>query len=370
MLKLIKLLVKCFGKPTKSKSMEKTKSPFFDPDTSFFELRIVRLTAISFILTFFMMCFLIVFMSNLWGKWDLTYSGFNNLLEYFKVPLGFLALIIPVGAVYAANHRSEQTKKQIYLTHQQNLFTNYYKHIEEFEKFSQERTKRLMSNKILETLPTLDTSIFDVRLFHEALFPKLMVNGTIQANRELLDYLDENFELSQMAHLTSSSSLYEIRTTLVDLTTTLRGICSENGLAIGSLMYFGLQQKIRGVAQYEEVQIELRGESDLQNILDSCHIFIIVDALERIRFTLQFIETCAKFDSSYTRMMCLLPIRHLLTCIPEEHKNKVLNLEYFSEDSIPHNEIYLSVDQRVSKTQISNNIFRGLEFSPPAVRRT
>jgi len=52
----------------------------------------------------------------------------------FRVPLGILATLIPNIALLAASHRSEQTKEQIRITSEQNVFSNYYKHLEEFLK--------------------------------------------------------------------------------------------------------------------------------------------------------------------------------------------------------------------------------------------
>ncbi len=63
------------------------------------------------------------------------YEGVNQLLNIFKVPIGILALIIPIWALLASNHRSVQTKEQIALIQEQNLFANYYKHLEEFKKY-------------------------------------------------------------------------------------------------------------------------------------------------------------------------------------------------------------------------------------------
>ena len=45
-------------------------------------------------------------------------------------------------ALLAANHRSEQTKAQISSNAQQNLFANFYKHIEEFEKYIDTNTDK------------------------------------------------------------------------------------------------------------------------------------------------------------------------------------------------------------------------------------
>ena len=52
--------------------------------------------------------------------WRLDYVGVNNLLIYFKVPLYIASLAFPLVALVATNHRSEQSKKQIEITMEQN----------------------------------------------------------------------------------------------------------------------------------------------------------------------------------------------------------------------------------------------------------
>ncbi len=66
---------------------------------------------------------------------DLSYHGFNKMIEIYRFPLGVLALLIPVIAVLGVNHRSEQTKAQIEITSAQNNFSNHFKHLEEFVKY-------------------------------------------------------------------------------------------------------------------------------------------------------------------------------------------------------------------------------------------
>jgi hypothetical protein len=66
---------------------------------------------------------------------DMSYLGFNYFLVVFRFPLGFLALYVPIIALIASSHRSIQTRAQIQLNIEQNLFANKYKHIEEFEKY-------------------------------------------------------------------------------------------------------------------------------------------------------------------------------------------------------------------------------------------
>ncbi|WP_429933174.1 hypothetical protein [Alteromonas sp. 4B03] len=68
-------------------------------------------------------------------EYESGYSGINNLIEFYKVPLGILALIFPTVALVTANHRSELTLRQIQESQAQNDFANYYKHLEEFNKY-------------------------------------------------------------------------------------------------------------------------------------------------------------------------------------------------------------------------------------------
>lgn len=128
----------------------------FDPKKSFFELRVVWLS-------FWTLTLIAVFL-GIWiaVKSDLTldpsFNGFNFFLSAFRFPLGILAMIIPIIAVLAANHRSEQTKEQIRLTNIQNTFSNHYKHIEEFNKF-------------VEGLEIADIDEIRTRRVHKKIFP-------------------------------------------------------------------------------------------------------------------------------------------------------------------------------------------------------
>lgn len=117
-----------------------------DPDKSLselplFKLIIVLLTGASIIL---FIC--VVTPLNL--KADFTPSGFDFFLSTFKFPLSIAALHIPSLALLASLHRSEQTKRQIELTDSQNIFSNYYRHLEEFKKH--------MENDVKEEFPTDD----------------------------------------------------------------------------------------------------------------------------------------------------------------------------------------------------------------------
>lgn len=121
---------------------------------------------------------------------NFTYVGFNNALNVFKIPLGVVALIIPIVALLAANHRSEQTKEQMRLASENNNFSNFYKHTAEFESYLAEHEDA----KIKISLP---------RKFHRLAFPDARYgdfavgqNIDAQINRHLEDILDASINLN------------------------------------------------------------------------------------------------------------------------------------------------------------------------------
>lgn len=114
------------------KDAAKRSESLFDARTNFFDLRIVRRTIYTLSVTAFTCMAIIIYTSEL--HLDLTYKGFNNFVEIFKVPISIFALNIPLVAILAAFHKSEQTRVQIRLSESQNVFANYYKHREEFIK--------------------------------------------------------------------------------------------------------------------------------------------------------------------------------------------------------------------------------------------
>ncbi|MGI2259904.1 hypothetical protein [Shewanella sp. GXUN23E] len=105
----------------------------FDPQKSLIELKVLWLVVGVFISFATIVALIIGINSQITP--DYSYAGFNHALVVFRVPLAILALIIPIVALLAANHRSERTKEQIRVANEQNSFSNYYKHIEEFEKY-------------------------------------------------------------------------------------------------------------------------------------------------------------------------------------------------------------------------------------------
>lgn len=106
----------------------------FDPNKSFFELFWVKIFGYGLPLIAFLSA-TAIFVTGDYG-FSPTAAGFNQFLTDFKFPIGVLAMLIPVMALLATNHRSEQTKAQIKAAESHNNFVNYFKHMEEFEKYA------------------------------------------------------------------------------------------------------------------------------------------------------------------------------------------------------------------------------------------
>ncbi|SET40440.1 hypothetical protein [Thalassotalea agarivorans] len=162
------------------------KTNWFDPDKAFFELAVVRCTFVLVIISAVVVACLILINGDYSSCF--TSSCFNVSVSNFKVPLGVLSLLIPIIAVFAANHRSEQTKRQIELSQVQNNFSNYYKHLEEFEKYIH-NAKPKYAAKTYEMM--------DARMLHNVFFPlakdgHLAIDDSVKL--EIKGYYEEAFE--------------------------------------------------------------------------------------------------------------------------------------------------------------------------------
>lgn len=133
------------------------KSLKFKPNAGFFELKVVWLT-IALILAASVALMAIIYFDSEMPKGCFNYECVNNFLTIFKVPIGITALLIPILAVYATNHRSIQSKAAAEIAQAQNTFVNYYKHLDEFEKYGH----KLEINKYF----------IDFRRLHKKMYPK------------------------------------------------------------------------------------------------------------------------------------------------------------------------------------------------------
>ncbi|MEZ8274022.1 hypothetical protein AB6C54_23405 [Vibrio splendidus] len=103
---------------------------------------------------------------------DLTHTGLEYFWKTFHIPLTIASSSLPLVGLVALNHRSEQTAKQIEVAQEQNIFTNYYKHREEFIKY------------VDNQLPDREVNTLHA---HRVLFPnsKKSVKGTFKPSSPL-----------------------------------------------------------------------------------------------------------------------------------------------------------------------------------------
>lgn len=66
---------------------------------------------------------------------SITHAGLENFHSYMKIPLWVAALAFPVAALLASIHRSIEAHRQISLVVEQNTFSNFFKHRDDFFKF-------------------------------------------------------------------------------------------------------------------------------------------------------------------------------------------------------------------------------------------
>jgi len=132
-------------------------------------------------------------------RFNLTHYGFNNIFTIFRFPLAILAIIFPAVALVAANHRSVQSSKQINLargqitkSNAQNIFQNYYTHIDMFESYCKELPCYKDSAMLRLASP---------RLYHNKIYPRAK-EGMYDFNREHLVYFNRrNRELIEKARV-------------------------------------------------------------------------------------------------------------------------------------------------------------------------
>jgi hypothetical protein len=155
--------------------MKLSKKFTVDPEKSFTQLYLLWFGVVLIVSLSIAVGVTILCHENL--SFELDGDGFNNFVQIYKFPLGILAVIIPYIAFIATTHRSVQAKEQIILSRAQNNFSNYFKHLEEFEKFTH--------NPIFDKL-----QISDIRKTHELLFPKADI-GNYAISSTLIIMIDE-----------------------------------------------------------------------------------------------------------------------------------------------------------------------------------
>lgn len=211
---------------------------------------------------------LIVYYSGLTLRLD--YIGFNNFLTYFKVPLSICALNIPIVALLAANHRSEQTKEQIKISTSQNLFSNHYKHLEEFEKYY----NSLACERVVKST--------NVRKMHFVIFPNSR-KGDYQIDLNILRSIEGRCNNIIKELNTFNKQKYFANQVVSNIERQVR--LAENELLLKYNITSG------AIFDYDGIKIILPS-GDLKNYLDILKQRIVV-----INSIFQFDDSYVEFDS-------------------------------------------------------------------------
>lgn len=138
---------------------------------------------------------------------DPSYKGFNQFIVIFKFPIALLSMILPVIGLIGINHRSEQTMRQIELASNQSSFSNYYKHLEEFEKYSSNLIEKYINQeKIKPVNPNMGTWI---RFLHHTIYPGAR-NGVFDIPEQIFNDLEDTILFYEQSN---ESFMYQENTT-------------------------------------------------------------------------------------------------------------------------------------------------------------
>lgn len=208
----------------------------FAPEKSLFSLPIVQWSSgATFLLAIIST---VIIATNMVGTpWDFTGSGFNNFAVAYKVPAAFLAIGFTIVGLCGANHRSEQSRAQMKLTESQNIFSNHYKHIEEFEKYCAAICKRYTddSNAIKDRYKKdkyLTELIDSIRIYphidlryartiYVQIFPESK-DGNFKISENFLRDLDDSIikvasKFNKLAEISKIKNVENIRNAIIDV---------------------------------------------------------------------------------------------------------------------------------------------------------
>jgi hypothetical protein len=174
---------------------------FFDPEKSLFELRSVQ-WCVGIFLTISLLASLSIAYNARYVPFEFSGIGFAKFADLYKVPAAFIAIGLSLVGLCGANHRSEQAKHQMHLTRSQNIFSNHFKHIEEFEKFLSSMHKKSLetiqrnNKKLLKAMqsdvdePYLYINEHQYRKLYTYIFPKSRA-GVLEISQNSLNRIDQ-----------------------------------------------------------------------------------------------------------------------------------------------------------------------------------
>jgi hypothetical protein len=117
---------------------------------------------------------------------ELSADGFNQFIEISKLPLGLLALSIPLAVLTARLHGTKQTalqisktEKQISETHQKNKTDLYLAHYKHFCEFLTEKEQFLMLKQYHLNISNNKKLTINKKFCHEVIYPSSSIKDGI-----------------------------------------------------------------------------------------------------------------------------------------------------------------------------------------------
>ncbi len=251
------------------------KNLSFDPQKSLIELKILWFVVGGFAAFAAFIALIVGLNSEI--TLEYSYTGFNHTIVVFRVPLAILALIIPIVALLAANHRSEQTKEQIRVANEQNSFSNYYKHIEEFEKY----LNKIWDKKSHTSSP---------RKLHKVLFPNarygdFSISIAIWDNYESMvsQFVKQTSELTKCEKSDQNRILVEMQETVREFANTLY-LTSYAGSSGSGVNHNGVQ----ALVQDGDVKLFIAQIQTVAKLVDEiCSFELAYEPNERLKQVLE-----------------------------------------------------------------------------------
>ena len=288
------------------------KSKIFDSNKSLHELMAFKVISVVFILLIVGVTLDIFCNSTLYI--NRSYIGYNGIFDVFKLPLQLIAVLAACIALLAAFHRSEQTKEQISLAYSQNNFVNYYKHLEEFEKYistvlpDEKDNYRKIHTKFF---PEVREGKYETETEHYSLLMQLLIDCTNELTKAAGEFSHGDLKNeSMMLHALNGKmdkllQSYNVKTvqSLTDLTSdNLRFFAGNLGSifynfdtiinfhakGIEDSQYSKIQSWIKGLGiqgtdikdQLRQVESETQSEPVLQFASAFCEVMLEVKQLE------------------------------------------------------------------------------------------
>jgi hypothetical protein len=323
-----------------------------DPNIRLSSVPLFRLIAIALPLLALISIVVIVLKSNL--TIELSFEGFNfGFFTVFRVPLAILAACITVLGVIAAIHRSAQTTLQIEKSTEQNTFSNFYKHRQEYvEHFKEVRNDfpEHIKGNITEKI---------IRGYYSSTYPfNNSTSFTVKPNIGWIESFDKglielSYILNRMATIDSASLILAIYRELLRQETSIRqGLFDINKLADAAIPLGN--SKITFIQYWDGSKFELK---ICRKLISSCYLRIrdYAEFLRKLKYLAdEFEGTMLYGTDAYS---CLSTLEHHNKFDKDDYPivklfdSNTMNVE-FSENQNDElteifNEIHASYDRKI-----------------------